>query len=132
MRGRILVVDDNAESLKLYVKFLGAKGYEVDAAASAREADLAFERDPPALVLVDVALPGEDGLSWVRRVKVQHECPPRFVAVTAHCTPDAKARALEAGCHAFAAKPTPLKDLLELVRTQMGALRGQDLQPRLV
>jgi two-component system response regulator PhoP len=132
VRGRILVVDDNAESLKLYVKFLAAKGYEVDAAASALEADRAFERALPALVLVDVALPGEDGLSWVRRVKGHHESPPRFVAVTAYCTPDAKARALDAGCHAFAAKPTPLKDLLELVRAQMGASGGQDLQPGLV
>lgn len=120
MSGRILVVDDNAESLKLYVKFLGAKGYQVDGVPSTREADRALARAPAALVLVDVALPDEDGLSWVRRIKPQHEALPRFVAVTAYGAPDLRERALEAGCHAFAAKPTPLKELLELVRGQMG------------
>lgn len=120
MSGRILVVDDNAESLKLYVRFLGAKGYDVDGVASAREADRALAKAPPALVLVDVSLPDEDGLSWVRRVKPTLDSLPRFVAVTAYCTPDVRERALEAGCHAFAAKPTPLKDLLALVRGQLG------------
>ncbi len=120
MSARILVVDDNAESLKLYVRFLGAKGYDVAGVPSTREADRALEKGSPALVLVDISLPDEDGLSWVRRVKPRLESPPRVVAVTAYCGPDMRERALAAGCHAFAAKPTPLKELLELVRGQLG------------
>ncbi len=124
MSARILVVDDNAESLKLYVRFLGAKGYEVDGVPSAREADRSLEKAPPALVLVDIALPDEDGLTWVRRITPKLEPLPRFVAVTAYCSPDMRQRAFDAGCHAFAAKPTPLHELLELVRGQLASREG--------
>ena len=68
MSRHVLIIEDNLVNLKLVLKYLGAKGYRVVGAGSTEEADAAFLAERPGLVLVDVSLPGEDGLSWVRRI----------------------------------------------------------------
>lgn len=120
---RILVVDDTPQNLLLLVRFLEAKGYQVDAAASTAEADQALSRAVPRLALVDVSLPDEDGLSWVRRT-VGRAPHTRFVAVTAFASADVRAEAYAAGCHGFITKPFALKTLLSTVESQLGAAQA--------
>lgn len=106
----VLIVDDNADNLKLLTRFLTAKGFNVVGASNTEEADAAIAKEPPAVVLVDVSLPGEDGLSWVTRIRSQFKAA-QFVALTAHIGEAARDRARSAGCDHFITKPVHLRDL---------------------
>jgi two-component system, cell cycle response regulator DivK len=115
----VLVIEDNAENQKLLVRYLTAKGYRVLAAFNTLEADATMGSDKPGLVLVDVSLPGEDGLSWVRRTRASGEALP-MIALTAHALPVDRERALGAGCQEFLTKPIDLKQLLALTQKYLG------------
>jgi CheY-like chemotaxis protein len=120
MSGHVLVIEDNPVNQKLVVRYLTAKGYRVVGAATTREADTAFGTERPGLVLVDVSLPGEDGLAWVRRTRQTADGDVPMVALTAHALPSDRVRALEAGCQEFITKPVELKRLLEVTRKYLG------------
>lgn len=117
---RILVIDDNPQNLLLLVRFLEAKGFQVDSAACTRDADAAIDAAVPQLALVDVSLPDEDGLSWVRRT-LPRAPRTRFVALTAHSSADVRAEAFASGCHGFLTKPVGLKNLLAAVESHLSA-----------
>jgi CheY-like chemotaxis protein len=120
MSGPVLVVEDNAVNQKLVVRYLTAKGFRVVSANNAEEADAAFGAEKPALVLVDVSLPGEDGLSWVRRIRASGDTQLPMVALTAHALPADRERALAAGCTDYVSKPVELKLLLEVISKYLG------------
>lgn len=65
---RILVVDDEASIRTLYSQELRDEGYLVEAVASAEEAARALERQPADLLILDIELPGKDGLAYLREV----------------------------------------------------------------
>ena len=69
MRGYILIVDDNPIDLKLTSTLLGVKGFEVETAVDAEQAQLLLRRLVPDLMVVDIALPGMDGLTLTRLIK---------------------------------------------------------------
>lgn len=120
MTAPVLVLEDNAINQKLVVRFLGAKGYRVIGASSTEEADAVLKTETPGLILVDVSLPGEDGLSWVRRIRRGEGPRIPTVAVTAHALPQDRDRALAAGCEDFITKPIDLKMLLRLTEKYLG------------
>ena len=120
MSGPVLVIEDNPTNQKLVVKYLSAKGYRVVSAATTQEADAAFGAERPRLVLVDVSLPGEDGLSWVRRMRGGGGPLVPMVALTAHALPADRERALAAGCEDFITKPVELKQLLRVMEKYLG------------
>ena len=72
---RILMVDDDPGIRDVVSDFLGRHGYAVTTAGDAREMEQALERDPVDLIVLDVMLPGEDGLAICRRLAVG-EAPP--------------------------------------------------------
>ena len=78
---RILVVDDDADVRRMLVDYLGTHDYEVAAAANGTEMRAALERQIPDVVLLDVGLPGEDGLSLARFLRERH--PVGIIMVTA-------------------------------------------------
>lgn len=78
MSPRVLVVDDNPVNLKLAADVLESEGYEVDRAADAEQAMAAIGKREPDLILMDVALPGMDGLTLTRKLKAEEAtrgCP---------------------------------------------------------
>lgn len=102
----VLVVDDNAMNLKLVRFLLTKRGYRVRTAMSAGEALEALEAELPALILMDLQLPGMDGLELTSRLRLNpalSQIP--IVAVTASAMRGDEERALAAGCDGYVAKP---------------------------
>ena len=116
-RGNILVVEDNEANQMLARAVLELEGYTVEIAGSAAEAfDVLGERRPD-LILMDVQLPGEDGLSATRRLKADPATSPiPVVALTAHAMTGDRDLALSAGCAGYIAKPIDTRTLGAQVR----------------
>jgi CheY-like chemotaxis protein len=102
----ILAVEDNAANRILIQAVLEGIGYVVLLAGSAREALASIEHQRPDLILMDIQLPGQDGLALTRRIKADRELASiPVVAVTAHAMATDRQLCLDAGCIGFIAKP---------------------------
>jgi two-component system cell cycle response regulator len=117
----ILIVDDNAANLKLARIVLSAEGFQVRTASDAEEA-LAVLRDfPPRLILMDIQLPGMDGLELTRRLKAdpktQGIC---IVGLTAYEMKGDEERIRAAGCDGYIAKPIDTRRLGDQLKAYLG------------
>jgi len=127
-RARLLVVDDDADMLRLLSMRLGAAGYQVTAVGSAEAALAQLEIERPQLVLSDVRLPGRDGLALFDEVRARHPSLP-VILLTAHGTiPDA-VEATARGVFTYLTKPYDAKELLEKI-AQALALAAPSLPTR--
>jgi len=121
MSARILIVDDNPTNLKLVSYLVKASGYEVDTAADAEAAMVAIASQRPALILMDLQLPGIDGLELTRRLKAAPSTAAiKIVAVTAYAMQGDEERALAAGCDGYVTKPIDTRALPVLIARQLG------------
>jgi len=119
----ILVVDDDADLLRLLSMRLSAAGYRVTATASAEEALVKIAMSRPQLVLSDVQLPGKDGLALFDAIRAQHPSLP-VILLTAHGTiPDA-VEATARGVYTYLTKPFDGKALLDTI-AQALAVEGE-------
>jgi CheY-like chemotaxis protein len=102
----ILIVEDNPENQVLFQAVLDGAGYEIHLAGTADEARERLKTISPALILMDVHLPGEDGLSLTRWLKFMHETESiPVVALTASGRLRDREAAMTAGCVGFISKP---------------------------
>ena len=117
----ILVVEDNRANMSLAVFLLESVGHKVLGAVDA-EAGLTVAREAhPDLILMDLQLPGMDGLEAVSHLKrhaTTHDIP--VIALTALAMKGDEARIRPAGCDAYIAKPMNYKEFLAAVATQLG------------
>ena len=105
-RPTVMVVEDNSANMKLATNLLEAGGYNVLQAFSAEEAIKRAEPEKPSLILMDISLPGIDGLTATKVLKSNPATAHiPVVALTAHAMKDDEARAKEAGCDAYIHKP---------------------------
>ncbi|MDI3511575.1 MAG: two-component system, NtrC family, response regulator GlrR [Betaproteobacteria bacterium] len=113
-RPRLLVVDDDADMLRLLSMRLGAAGYQVSAVASAEAALAHLDIERPQVVLSDVRLPGKDGLSLFDEIRRRHPSLP-VILLTAHGTiPDA-VEATSRGVFSYLTKPYEARELLDKI-----------------
>jgi two-component system response regulator GlrR len=113
-RARLLVVDDDADMLRLLTMRLGAAGYQVTAVGSAEAALSQLDIERPQLVLSDVRLPGKDGLALFDDIRARHPSLP-VILLTAHGTiPDA-VEATRRGVFTYLTKPYEARELLERI-----------------
>jgi CheY-like chemotaxis protein len=113
---RILIVDDNPTNLKLVAYLVKAKGYDVDTAPDAETALAAIRARAPRLILMDVQLPGIDGLELTRQLKADPETSSiLIVAVTAYAMKGDHDKALAAGCDGYVTKPIDTRALPETI-----------------
>lgn len=113
---RILVVEDNEMNLELVSDLLEARGYEVLRAQSGPEALMLARERQPDLILMDIQLPGMDGLEVTRRLKDDASTSKiNVVALTAHAMLGDEERAREAGCSGYIAKPIDTRDFITIV-----------------
>jgi CheY-like chemotaxis protein len=126
-RHRILVVDDNPQNLKLVRVLLTLENYDVRSAGDAEEALRTLETFTPGLILMDLQLPGMDGLELTRRLKAD---PARrgilIVALTAYAMKGDEEKALAAGCDAYVSKPIDTRALCALVAAKLGTTSDAD------
>jgi two-component system, cell cycle response regulator DivK len=117
----ILVVEDNPANMKLAVFLLQDAGYKVISAIDA-EAGIALARqEHPDLILMDIQLPGMDGLAAIALLK-QDESTRGIpvIALTALAMKGDEARIREAGCEGYIAKPVRYREMLATVAAQLG------------
>ena len=108
----ILIVDDNASNTKLLAFLLAAKGYEIRTAANADEALAVIAQWRPRLILMDIQLPGMDGLTLTRQLKADPATRDiAIVAATAYAMKGDEQRALAAGCNGYLTKPIDTRRL---------------------
>ena len=112
----VLVVEDNPASQMLVEAILQGYGYSLRFAASAPEALASIATERPDLILMDIQLPGQDGLSLTRQLKADpaHASIP-VVAVTAHAMASDRQLSLDAGCVGHITKPYDTTFLAEQV-----------------
>ena len=116
MTMKILVVEDNPTHMKLASLVLSAAGHKVSESEAAEQAFSAIKREKPDVILLDLALPGMDGLTLVRRLKADPETRTiSVVAVTAYVDQFGKREALDAGCDAFLVKPIDTRILPRII-----------------
>jgi two-component system cell cycle response regulator DivK len=116
MTASILVVDDNPHNLKLVRVLLTRAGHEVHTAGDAEEALLLLDSLSPRLILMDLQLPGMDGLELTQILKKD---PRRagiiIIAITAYAMKGDEERALAAGCDGYITKPIDVAAVRVLV-----------------
>jgi two-component system OmpR family response regulator len=111
---RILMVDDDPGIRDVVSDFLGKHGYTVETAGDSREMEQVLERGPVDLIVLDVMLPGEDGLAICRRL-TSADCPP-IIMLSAMGEDTDRIVGLELGADDYLAKPCNPRELLARVR----------------
>ena len=125
---RVLVVDDDAETRVMLSEALSLTGAQVTTAKSAREAFEELTTHGADVLVSDVGMPDEDGLSLMRRIRSLPQGPMRVpaIALTAYARPSDRSRAMEAGYEMYFAKPVELAAL----QAGLAKLTGRDVHRR--
>ena len=113
----ILIVEDNEKNMKLVRDVLQFNGYQTVEATTAEEGLTLARAKPPGLILMDIHLPGMDGitaLSHLKQKSVTQRIP--VIALTASAMPNERQQIMDAGFDSYQAKPITVKELIELVR----------------
>ena len=118
---RVLVVEDNEKNMKLFCDVLQATGYTTLQGTTGEAAVELAQSHEPALVLMDVQLPGIDGLEALRRLR-QDELTASIpvLAVTAQAMSGDRERFLEAGFDGYLSKPLDVAELIQVVQEHCG------------
>ncbi len=122
----ILVVEDNEQNLELVLYLLEESELPVTVARTAEEARAAWRTEVPRLVLLDMHLPGIDGMSLVRELREDPRTATLpVVAVTAHAMRGDRERFLAAGCTGYIAKPIQPATFVDEVRAYLSGARKE-------
>ena len=110
---RILLAEDNSVNLRVGLLMLERMGYLADVAGNGVEVLEALRRQPYDLILMDVQMPGMDGLEATKRIRAEfpRDWQPRIVAMTANVLREQREACLAAGMDDFVQKPVGLEDL---------------------
>ena len=130
----VLVVEDNEQNLELVQFLLEEGGIEVRVARDADEARARLEEEIPEVILMDMQLPGTDGLTLVgelRREPATSAVP--IIALTAHAMRGDRERFLEGGCDGYISKPINaisfVDEVVSVYRSAMNARGAQEPGP---
>ncbi len=126
MRGscqRLLVVDDEPKLRSLVQSYLEQQGYVVDAVADGEAMDEYLASRQPDLVILDLMLPGEDGLSIAQRLRLEHNMP--LIILSARGEELDRIVGLEMGADDYLAKPFNPRELLARIRSVLRRARSE-------
>lgn len=117
---QILVVDDREDNVALLQCFLNSAGYAVETATDGFSALQQVLRSPPDLVLLDVMMPGMDGLEVTRQLRRNNGSPSIPIVLVTAAQEIGLQQALSVGANDYISKPIDLDQLLETVRAWCG------------
>jgi len=122
----VLVVDDYADAREMYAAWLLVSGYRVAQAGTVTDALALAVQEPPAAILMDLSMPGIDGLEATRRLKAD----PRtshvpILAITGHVESRVADAAAAAGCDGFIVKPSPAPDVVRVIGELIRRMGGR-------
>jgi len=120
---RVLVVDDDASVRQMLTDYLSAHGYEVRQAASGAAMRAELERALPAVVLLDIGLPGEDGLTLARYLRERHDVG--IIMVTGAGDVVDRVAGLEVGADDYIAKPFDPRELRARLKSVLRRLEAK-------
>jgi two-component system cell cycle response regulator DivK len=120
----VLIIEDNEKNMKLARDILRAKGYDIVEATSGEEGVKLAKEKKPDLVLMDIQLPGINGIEAFRQIRA-HPGTARVpvVALTASVTPTDRSAITAAGFDAFIGKPISLKEFVATVKRLLEGAR---------
>jgi two-component system, cell cycle response regulator DivK len=114
---RILMIEDTEDNRQIMGDLLSNAGYELIEAVDGLEGVAAAEREKPDLILMDIQLPGIDGYEATQRIRaIPALASIPIIAVTSYALSGDEAKAREAGCDGYIAKPYSPRQLLATVR----------------
>ncbi|MDA2916657.1 response regulator [Nitrospinae bacterium AH_259_B05_G02_I21] len=122
MLKKILVVDDEPDSCEALGDFLGAKGYSVLETHSGDQALGVYRQEDPDVVLLDIRMPGKDGLEVLEGIR-QQDADAAVIMLTAVHDMDTVVRAMELGANDYLVKPINREQLVVSLRLAMGSMR---------
>ena len=118
---KILIVEDNEMNRDMLSRRLVKRGYDVDIAVDGEQGLAMARAAPPALILMDMSLPGVDGWEATRQLKTMPETRGvPVIALTAHAMAGDREKAIAAGCDDFDTKPVDLPRLLAKIEALLG------------
>jgi two-component system, cell cycle response regulator DivK len=118
---KILLVEDNPVNRRLAQFLLRSQGYEVREATTAQEAFDILNAEQPDLIVMDIQLPGMDGLEATKKIKGQPTTANiPVVAVTSYAMKGDREKALAAGCAGYVTKPIDKNTFIEEVARHLG------------
>ena len=124
MSASVIVIDSSSQLCRRLESFLDGHGHRVRTATSGEEGLALCSREMPALVLLDLHLPGIDGMETLRRIKeMDRNC--RVVMITQYDTARSAVKAMKLGAEDYITKPVPLEELRALVE-KLGGARSND------
>jgi DNA-binding response OmpR family regulator len=128
-RRHVVIVDDEEEMRDAVEEYLTLRGHRVSGAADGKEMDDLLARDPADLVLVDLNLPGEDGIALTRRLRRASRVG--IIIITAHGGAEDRVLGLESGSDDYIVKPFNLRELLARINSVLRRLSPdeQDTEP---
>ena len=122
--GRVLVVDDDGEILSLVAKFLRGNGFVVSTARNGAEMKAQMQTSQPDLVVLDIMLPGTNGLDLCRTLRAESQVP--VVMLTAKGDEIDRIVGLEVGADDYLPKPFNPRELLALIKAVLRRSRSSD------
>jgi CheY-like chemotaxis protein len=126
MADRVLIVDDNPTNLKLVAYLVKAQGYEVETASDADAALASIAASRPRLILMDLQLPGIDGLELTRRLKADPTTREiKVIALTAYAMKGDHEKAIAAGCDDYVTKPIDTRALPQVIARHLQGEAGE-------
>lgn len=119
---RVLVIEDNSDNLKIVTYALQRAGYEVLAAETGEEGFEIALRERPFFVLMDINLPGMDGIETTKRIReseIDGSVP--IIAITSYAMTGDRERILAAGCNGYIEKPIDPISIIQQIHEIIGA-----------
>ncbi|HKT60640.1 MAG TPA: response regulator [Gemmatimonadales bacterium] len=113
---KILIVEDSPDNMKLFRALLTLRGHEVVGLSGGDGMLETIAREQPALVLMDIQLPGKDGFTLLSEIRGSPHAGLRVLALTAHAMRGDRERALEAGFDGYITKPIDIRGFPEQVQ----------------
>jgi len=111
---QVYIIDDDDSIRWVLEQALQDAGFEVSTFTNAEECELAIEQQQPQVILSDIRMPGEDGLSFVKRLTKTHSELP-IILMTAHCDLETAVKAYEVGAFDYLPKPFDLDEVVTVV-----------------